>query len=86
MSNRDAKAALLADAVRRFRAGSRTIPVFLVAKSGGSGVVVKALEQLEEDSVCRARSCCRRRLSPDYDLTAPCGPWQEMVVFWSPWT
>ena len=48
VTNRDAKAALLADAVSGFTAAQPGDPVFLVAKSGGSGVVVKALERLDE--------------------------------------
>ena len=85
VSNRDAKAALLADAVRQFRARQPDDPVFLVAKSGGSGVVVKALEQLEENSVCRA-VLLSPALSPRYDLTAALrAVSKEMVVFWSPW-
>jgi Serine aminopeptidase, S33 len=85
VTNRDAKAALLADVVRQFRARQPDDPVFLVAKSGGSGVVVKALEQLEENSVCRA-VLLSPALSPRYDLTAALrAVCKEMVVFWSPW-
>jgi hypothetical protein len=85
VSNRDAKAALLADAVQRFRARQPDDPVFLVAKSGGSGVVVKALEQLEENSVCRT-VLLSPALSPRYELTAALRAIsREMVVFWSPW-
>src|SRR3954454_11035691 len=85
VTNRDAKAALLADAVRQFRARQPDDPVFLVAKSGGSGVVVKALEQLEENSVCRA-ILLSPALSPRYDLTAALrAVSEELVVFWSPW-
>ena len=69
VTNRDAQAALLADAVRRFTAAQPGDPVFLVAKSGGSGVIVKALEQLEEDSVERA-ILLAPALSPGYDLSA----------------
>ena len=59
-------------------------PLFLIAKSGGSGVVVKALEQLEESSVARAVFLAPA-LSPDYDLsTALRAVKSEMVVFWSP--
>ena len=43
VSNRDLKAALLAEGVRQFRTSQPDAPVFLIAKSGGSGVVVKAL-------------------------------------------
>jgi Serine aminopeptidase, S33 len=84
VSNRDLKAALLADQVRRFRARQPEDPVFLIAKSGGSGVVVKALEQLEENSVERA-VLLAPALSPGYDLTTALhAVSSEMVVFWSP--
>jgi Alpha/beta hydrolase of unknown function (DUF900) len=84
VSNRDIKATLMAEAVRQFRTSQPDDPVFLIAKSGGSGVVVKALEQLEEKSVERVIFLAPA-LSPDYDLTralhAVC---RELVVFWSP--
>jgi hypothetical protein len=82
--NRDAKAALVADTVRRFRARQPGDPVFLVAKSGGSGVIIKALEQLEEGAVRRV-ILLSPALSPGYDLTAGLrAVGREMVVFWSP--
>jgi hypothetical protein len=85
VSNRDDKALLLADVVRRFQSGQPGAPVFLVAKSGGSGVVVKALEQLEEGSVHRA-ILLSPALSPAYDLTGALRALsQELVVFWSPY-
>ena len=66
------------------RAGRADVPVFLVAKSGGSGVIVKALEQLEEGSVERA-ILLAPALSPDYDLSAALRALvRDMVVFWSP--
>jgi hypothetical protein len=84
VSNRDLKATLLADAVRRFRAGQPDDPVFLVAKSGGCGVIVKALEQLDLASVERA-IFLSPALSPEYDLTTALrAVRREMVVFWSP--
>ncbi len=84
VSNRDLKAALLADEVRHFRASQPDDPVFLIAKSGGCGVVVKALEQIEEKSVERA-ILLAPALSPGYDLTAALRAVRsEMVVFWSP--
>ena len=42
--------------------------VYLVAKSGGAGVVVKALELIEEKQVERA-ILLAPALSPDYDLS-----------------
>jgi hypothetical protein len=84
VSNRDAKAALLADAVKRFRTAQPDAPVFLVAKSGGSGVVVKALEQLKAGSVERV-VLLAPALSPGYDLAAALrAVGREIVVFWSP--
>ena len=84
VSNRDLKAALLADEVRQFRASQPDDPVFLIAKSGGCGVVVKALEQLDEKSVERAIFLAPA-LSPGYDLTTALrAVSREMVVFWSP--
>jgi len=84
VSNRDLKAALLAGQVRQFRARQPDDPVFLIAKSGGCGVVVKALEQLEEKSVERAIFLAPA-LSPGYDLTTALRAVRsELVVFWSP--
>src|SRR5262249_41202816 len=59
-------------------------PVFLVAKSGGSGVVVKALELLDDGSVERV-VLLAPALSPGYDLArALRAVRRELVVFWSP--
>jgi pimeloyl-ACP methyl ester carboxylesterase len=85
VANRDLKAGVLAQAIRRFRSGQPHDPVFLVGKSGGSGVVVKALEQLGESMVERA-ILLAPALSPEYDLTGSLrAVSKEMVVFWSPW-
>src|SRR5271166_2451436 len=51
--NRDAKARLFAETIRLFKAGQPECAVFLVAKSGGAGVAVKALELLDETVVER---------------------------------
>lgn len=85
-ANRDAQAAVFATEVAAFRArpGGDAVPVCLVAKSGGSGVVVKALERLPDDSVDTA-VLIAPALSPRYDLTrALRAVRHEMVVFWSP--
>ena len=59
-------------------------PVFLVAKSGGAGVAVKALELLDEETVERV-VLLAPALSPGYDLTAALrAVRREIVVFWSP--
>jgi pimeloyl-ACP methyl ester carboxylesterase len=84
VANRDFQAASVAEAVRRFRAEQPGGPVFLVGKSGGSGVVVKALERLDEDSVERV-VLLAPALSPGYDLTTALrAVRREVVVFWSP--
>ena len=49
VANRDAQARLIAETIRDYKAGQPGCPVFLVAKSGGAGVAVKALELLDED-------------------------------------
>jgi hypothetical protein len=82
--NRDAKAALLASTIRRFQAHQPDDPVFLISKSGGAGVVVKALEQLEENAVERA-ILLAPALSPEYNLTTALRAVRtEIVAFWSP--
>jgi hypothetical protein len=84
VANRDRQATLVAEAVRRFQAEESGAPVFLVGKSGGSGVVVKALEQLDRESVERV-VLLAPALSPGYDLTRVLrAVHREAVVFWSP--
>ena len=74
----------MADVIRQFQAGHPGDPVFLVAKSGGAGIAVKALEQLDEGRVERA-ILLAPALSPRYDLTAALrAVRREIVVFWSP--
>jgi pimeloyl-ACP methyl ester carboxylesterase len=66
---------------RERRPGS---PVYLVGKSGGTGIVVRALEGLPEGSI-EAAVLLAPALSPGYDLsTALKAVRREMVVFWSP--
>jgi hypothetical protein len=82
--NRDAKAQKIAETIRAYKASQPGNPVFLVAKSGGSGVVVKALELLDDQEVERA-VLLAPALSPAYDLTnALRAVRREIVVFWSP--
>jgi len=83
-ANRDAKARLIADIVERYKTDWPDDPVFLVAKSGGSGVVVKALELLDDAMVERV-VLLAPALSPAYDLTGALrAVRREIVVFWSP--
>jgi len=74
----------VAEAVRRFRAEHPGEPVFVVAKSGGAGVAVWALERLDPEAVERA-VLLAPALSPRYDLTAALRAVKRgVVVFWSP--
>jgi pimeloyl-ACP methyl ester carboxylesterase len=83
-ANRDLRAREIADAVVAYRGGHPKAPVFLVGKSGGTGLVVKALGHLPDDAV-EAAVLISPALSPTYDLTrALRAVRREMVVFWSP--
>lgn len=82
--NRDQRAREIADEATAFRARYPGAPVFLVGKSGGTGLVVKALEHLPENTV-EAVVLISPALSPRYDLSrALQAVRREMVVFWSP--
>ena len=84
VANRDSHARLVAESVRRYKTERPLDPIYLVAKSGGSGVVVKALELLDEQQVERVVMLAPA-LSPAYDLSnALRAVRREMVVFWSP--
>ena len=84
VTNRDARAGVLADTIRRFKTDHPHSPVVMVAKSGGAGVGVKALELLDPETVERV-VLLAPALSPRYDLSvALSAVHREMVVFWSP--
>jgi hypothetical protein len=84
VANRDAQALSIAQMVARFQNAQPEGQVFMVAKSGGAGVIVRALELLEQDAVERA-VLLAPALSPKYDLSrALSAVRNEMVVFWSP--
>jgi hypothetical protein len=83
--NRDLRAREVAESATAFRAERPGMPVFLVGKSGGTGVVVKALEHLPADAV-EAAVLISPAISPSYDLSrALAAVRREMVVFWSPY-
>ena len=83
--NRDAKGRQVADEVAAFQAQSSGAPIYLIGKSGGTGVIVKALEVLPEGAVERV-VLVAPALSPSYDLTSALRAVRhEMVVFWSPY-
>ncbi|MBV8316887.1 MAG: hypothetical protein JOZ53_18265 [Planctomycetaceae bacterium] len=84
VANREAKGRVIADEVATFRAGHPGAPVFLVGKSGGSGLMIRALELLPVDVVERV-VLLSPAVSPTYDLSrALHAVRREMVVFWSP--
>jgi hypothetical protein len=78
------QAARIAQEVRTFRDRVPGAPVFLLGKSGGSGVVVAALEQLEGDAV-EVAILLAPALSPRCDLSrALRAVRRQLVAFWSP--
>jgi hypothetical protein len=84
VANRDAKARLVVETIRAYKTDRPSDPVFLVAKSGGAGVVVKTLELLDHQEVERA-VLLAPALSPTYDLSGALRAVRnDVVVFWSP--
>jgi pimeloyl-ACP methyl ester carboxylesterase len=82
--NHDSKASEIVAAVVEYRGRFPDAPVFLVGKSGGTGLVVRALEQLDKGAV-EATVLLSPAISPAYDLSrALRAVRREMVVFWSP--
>lgn len=85
VANHRTQATALAARVEAWRADRPGTPVYLVGKSGGSGVVVRALEMLGPGAV-EAAVLLAPALSPGYDLgPALAAVRREMVVFWSPY-
>jgi pimeloyl-ACP methyl ester carboxylesterase len=83
-ANRDLKAAEIAQEAAGFRDRVANGSVALVGKSGGTGVVVRALEKLPDKSVDVA-VLISPAVSPRYNLAhALRAVRREMVVFWSP--
>ena len=82
--NRDTQAGRIAEEVLAYREKSPGAPVYLVGKSGGTGVVVRALEALPDGAV-DAAVLIAPAVSPGYDLTRALRALRrEMVVYWSP--
>ena len=84
--NRDAWGKQIADEVRAFREKSPESPVYLIGKSGGTGVIARALESLAETTTqIDGAVLIAPALSPRYDLSRALEAVRgEMVVFWSP--
>ncbi len=84
VANHRAQAVAIAAQVVAWRDRYPGTPVTLVGKSGGCGIVVKALEELPDDSVGGA-VLLAPAVSPGYDLSRALRAVRgEMVVFWSP--
>ena len=87
-ANQDAWADKVAEAVRRYHDANPGAAVFLVGKSGGCVVIVKALERLsggDGGPVVDRAVLLAPALSPGYDL-APAleNVRRDLVVYWSP--
>ncbi|MDB5349671.1 MAG: hypothetical protein JWN86_918 [Planctomycetota bacterium] len=84
VENHKVRSAEIVSEVEAFRAGKPRAPVYLVGKSGGTGMVVRALEALPENSV-EAAVLLSSALSPEYDLSrALRAVRREMTLYWSP--
>jgi hypothetical protein len=84
VENHKARAAAIATDLQGYRAENPDAPVYLVAKSGGAGIMVRVLESLPPDTV-EVGVLVAPALSPRYDLTrALRAVRQELVAFWSP--
>ena len=85
VANHKAQAEALAAEVRAWKTERPGSPVYLVGKSGGTGIVVRALEHLAPDTI-EAAVLLAPAISPGYDLSkALKAVRREMIVFWSPY-
>jgi pimeloyl-ACP methyl ester carboxylesterase len=83
-ANHEAKASRVAAEVEAWRARSPGKPAYLVGKSGGAWIVVRALEKLPDGSV-EVAVLLAPAISPGYDLSrALRAVRREVVSFWSP--
>lgn len=74
----------IASEVAAYRAAKPDAPVYIVGKSGGTGVVVRSLELMPDNAV-DAVVLISSALSPDYDLTRALRAVKgQMTSFWSP--
>jgi pimeloyl-ACP methyl ester carboxylesterase len=84
VANHRAQSRVIVETVLAWRAKNPLKPVFLVGKSGGTWIVVKALEDLPAGSV-EAVVLLAAAISPGYDLSkALRAVKRRMVSFWSP--
>jgi pimeloyl-ACP methyl ester carboxylesterase len=84
VGNHRAQSRAIVEGVLAWRERNPSKPVFLVGKSGGTWIVVKALEDLPVGSV-EAVVLLAPAISPDYDLSkALKAVSRELVAFWSP--
>ena len=84
VENHELQAANIVREVQEFRERKPLAPIFLVGKSGGTGVVVKALESLPERSV-ESTVLLSSALSPTYNLSLALQAVRSHIIsFWSP--
>jgi pimeloyl-ACP methyl ester carboxylesterase len=84
VANHQAQSRVVVEIVSGWLLENPSKPVFLVGKSGGTWIVVKALEDLPSGSV-EAVVLLAAAISPDYDLSpALRAVKRELVSFWSP--
>lgn len=84
VANHKAQAAQVVATVMSYREAHPERPIFLVGKSGGTGIMVRALEDLPENSV-EGVILVASALSPRYDLSKALRAVRgEMTSFWSP--
>lgn len=77
-------ASRMVEEVATFREEKPSATVYLVGKSGGTGVVVRALEAMPENAI-EAVVLLSSALSPDYDLSkALRAVRRDLTLFWSP--
>jgi pimeloyl-ACP methyl ester carboxylesterase len=77
-------AAKIVEDIAEFKASKPEAPVYLVGKSGGTGVAVRALEAMPDEAV-EAVVLLSSALSPDYDLSrALKAVRRDLTLFWSP--
>jgi len=80
----EARARDVAETIRLYRDKRPDVPIYLVGKSGGCAVMVKAMELLDAPLVERA-VLLAPALSPGYDLSRALGNVRaEILVHWSP--
>ncbi len=81
--NVERRSAEAAEVLLQYREQYKDLPIYLIGKSGGSGVVVRALERLPQRTVDRT-ILLAPALSPQYDLSKALSTIRnDLVVYYS---